>query len=285
LLVTSARGGFVGIYNFDDPAVSNRGIIAKAKFSLPDLVAGRQYTTLYASSYPLVTDSHVRHHNTALEEPLFKFSSEDRICTISIPSYETTTPLVRIRLFIHLRVFFGLDPHVCTFLEEHQGSLVPWEVWGPRNTRWCLKNWKSYAYASYGLKSIDAFPGPSDSTNDLPPRFARCRLRLRDFNPFATSGPEPAGDVSLEEWRKGRVIREPLCIPAGSFFAKDVVSYLPYREVITEEFFDLMEAIIDDNQIILKEVMLFCPDFSCNLRDFDHQRDVGNGDKLTVLRF
>jgi hypothetical protein len=108
---------------------------------------------------------------------------------------------------------------------------------------------------------------------------------LRDFNPFATSGPEPAGDVSLEEWRKGRVIREPLCIPAGSFFAKDVVSYLPYREVITEEFFDLMEAIIDDNQIILKEVMLFCPDFSCNLRDFDHQRDVGNGDKLTVLRF
>ena len=76
----------------------------------------------------------------------------------------------------------------------------------------------------------------------------------------------------MYRWKNGEkaASSENLCIPAGSFFAKDVVSYLPYREVITKEFFDLMEAIIDDNQIILKEVMLFCPDFSCNSRDFDH---------------
>jgi hypothetical protein len=83
------------------------------------------------------------------------------------------------------------------------------------------------------------------------------RLRVRDFNPFATLADEPAGDASLEDWRKGRIVREPLCIAAGPFFAKDVESHLPYREVITEELFDLTEVMIDDNQIVLKKVMLF----------------------------
>jgi hypothetical protein len=78
-----------------------------------------------------------------------------------------------------------------------------------------------------------------------------------DFNPYALATSLSDDDAALEAWQKGRVVTEASRIPRGNFFLKDVESHLPYREVVTEESFDLTEVMMDANQIVLLKVALF----------------------------
>jgi len=78
-----------------------------------------------------------------------------------------------------------------------------------------------------------------------------------DFNPYALATSVSDDDAALEAWQKGKAVTETSCIPAGNFFMRDVESRLPYREVVTEESFDLTEVMMDANQIVLLKVALF----------------------------
>lgn len=83
------------------------------------------------------------------------------------------------------------------------------------------------------------------------------RLRLRDFNSYAFGSSTSDNDVTMEAWRRGRVESESSWMSAGRFFTQDVESFLPYREVVTEETFDLTEVMLDENQIVLLKALLF----------------------------
>ena len=154
-------------------------------------------------------------------------------------------------LFIHSRIFFGLDSDVSAFLKESQGNTIPWKFWGPQNTRWYPADWSGWRYSSYGLKVVDSVR--QDENLESRDR----RIRLRDYNSYALGSFDSDDDETLQPWQKGMVVKEISHIHAPDFFAEDVESHLPYREVITEQLFDFSEVIMDEIQIVLLKVLHF----------------------------
>lgn len=252
ILVTSSSDGIITIYEFEDPAISNSGLICKGDFQLPVLTCRYSYGFMYTSCHPVGSDAfHSRTPIPSLQASLFCPSPDDRICSIYIPLQQATGPTVSSHtLIIHIRVFTGLDPVVSIFLDAHPGAPVPWTVWGPQNTRWCPEDFRTMVFASYGLKVIASVPEPFNSTDNV--EILGTKLRLRDFNPYTF--PTPVNDAELEDWQKGWVVTTPLCILAGDIFAQEVESRLPYREVISERRFHVTEAMMDGNQIVLLKV-------------------------------
>jgi hypothetical protein len=252
ILTTNSSAGFIGIYEFEDPAISGDGLKLKGRFRLPSLAVGCSYNFMNTSCYPVADNTwHSRSPIPSLQESLFRPSPDDLICAIYIPVQQLGGPTLSHTLFIHIRVFIGLDPIVSTFLEEQRDIPVPWSVWGPQNTRWCRGDLITIGYASYGLKVIDSFDSIDDVTGTM-----GARLRLRDFNPYAF--PPSKSDVELGDRPRGKVITEPFRFPAGEIFAEEVESRLPYREVISEECFrNFTEVMMDGNQIVLLKVTYY----------------------------
>jgi len=254
-LVTCPSHGYIELYGFDDPAVSHsNGPTSKGIFELPMLQPGCSYSYLHANFYPVVGHPHMLNPISSLERPLFYPSQEDRICAVHIPLQSDFGHPIKSTLLIHSRVFFELDPCVSASSEESQPR--PWDAWGPQNTRWYPTDWSGWRYASYGLKVIDTAGQGSDLDSDDVAEVSDRRLRLRDFNPYALATSISDDDEALEAWQKGRVVTESSWIPAGGFFKSNVESHLPYREVMTEELFDLTEVIMDENHIVLLKVVL-----------------------------
>ncbi|EKM77357.1 hypothetical protein AGABI1DRAFT_130443 [Agaricus bisporus var. burnettii JB137-S8] len=52
-------------------------------------------------------------------------------------------------------------------------------------------------------------------------------------------------------WGKRRVVREPSITPVKGVFKKDVVSWLPYTEVVSEETFEVTDVMMDDCRLLL----------------------------------
>lgn len=113
------------------------------------------------------------------------------------------------------------------------------------------------------------------------------RIRIRDWNPYtirrAQMGLEPTTEPEDVQMRhdndkgKGkaratdspvgngvmrgcaRLVTEPSRIPAGTAFVEDIVSYLPYREVVSEEAVEVSDVMMDDARVLcLKVRPLFC---------------------------
>jgi hypothetical protein len=253
ILVTCPHSGLIVLYDFHAPAVSYNGLICKGRFSLPLLQLGSSYSLLFASSHPPASGTYSP--IPSLEKSLFYPSPEDRICSVCIPLRDALGTYGMFTLYIHIRVFLGLDPHVSSFLSECEDDSVPWDVWGPQNSRWCPSDWSGWRYASYGLRVIDSIVDPLD-TESVEAEIPERRLRLRDFNSYAFANSILEDSDPLEAWQKGRVVTESSRIPAGTIFLEDVESHLPYREVITEKRFDITEVMMDENQIVLLKVLL-----------------------------
>ena len=208
---------------------------------------------MYADTFPLVTRPWAPNPIPPLHHPLFSPSPENRICVVYIPLFDHFGNRFPTSLFIHSRVFFGLDPGVSAFLKESQGNTIPWKFWGPQNTRWYPTDWSGWRYSSYGLKVIDSVRQDEDLES------ADRRIRLRDYNSYAFASLDSDDDKTLQPWQKGTVVKESSYIHAPFFFAEEVESYLPYREVLTEEIFDFSEIIMDEIQIVLFKVLDFYP--------------------------
>lgn len=114
----------------------------------------------------------------------------------------------------------------------------------------------------------------------LPPGLRR--LRIRDYNPYVArqhaesleaifsrqskgKGKSRAQDHNTtplhEDHRchntsrfKGRLVTEPSRIPAKGVFENDVVSYLPYHEVISRDIFNVTDVMLDESRILLLKV-------------------------------
>ncbi|KAH9478417.1 hypothetical protein JR316_0008872 [Psilocybe cubensis] len=88
-------------------------------------------------------------------------------------------------------------------------------------------------------------------------------LRIRDFNPY--SFPKAAdpmtfrvtdgkGKQKAEEktrWRVPRLVVEPSTTPVKGVFKQDIVSSLPYMEVVSEEAFEVTDVMMDDCRLLL----------------------------------
>ncbi|KIK68585.1 hypothetical protein GYMLUDRAFT_36043 [Collybiopsis luxurians FD-317 M1] len=204
---------------------------------------------------------------------------------------------------------------------------IPWEVWGPQNTRWfrdCLS--KDWQRSIYGLRAVDCVLdrtaseelihrnsiGPDDDSDDEDedgdetgddslifindvavsagdieshmglsgtlPKF----LRMRDFNPYSiaktmdelamddtvkdppssqssespisSSSPcDGSGirDVIRDRGGYRRVVTTASKTNARGVFRKNIISCLPYVEVISEEAFNVNEVMIDDSRLLL----------------------------------
>ncbi|KAF8830480.1 hypothetical protein HHX47_DHR2000810 [Lentinula edodes] len=216
---------------------------------------------------------------------------------------------------------------------------IPWEAWGPQNTRWFLEHLsKDWQRSIYGLRTADCVVdraalegllhrdgsrdlsgnsenrhGDSDSDNEgnggdesdededafifdeavgdiesqlgctsTLPKF----LRVRDFNPYSiskaleeeeeipgTQDPplprtpcSPSYDVQeiggcspdMIRDRGGyrRVVNGPTKVNVRGVFRENIVSCLPYVEVISKDTFNVNEIMMDDCRLLLIKVRL-----------------------------
>jgi hypothetical protein len=68
------------------------------------------------------------------------------------------------------------------------------------------------------------------------------------------------GTTDSVQWGKRRVVREPSVTPVRGVFKRDVVSWLPYTEVVSEETFEVTDVMMDDCRLLLLKV---CFSFLC----------------------
>lgn len=106
------------------------------------------------------------------------------------------------------------------------------------------------------------------------PSSQRRYLRIRNFNSFVFKdfdllNSAPASN-KLEEgrsdqenstvrgtgWNKPRLITEPSTTPVKGVFTQDIVSWLPYTEVISEETYEVTDVMMDDSRLLLLKVRL-----------------------------
>lgn len=240
-LVTSPNGGSLDVYKFDDPATNEQFPTSKQRFHLPTLVSTSCYIPdMRASAYALRSDMGATNPvSPSYNMPLFSPAPEAQIYDIGVVVFDDILQRVITQdtLLVHSRVF----------VQSANGGLsVPWGAWGPRNSRWFHETHPHW-YKSYGLKVIGLCDEPGDQLRNISGR----KLRLLDFNPYATT--------SLDDSTKYPIVTGPstmVGVLEHSRFTQDVVTYLPYREVEIEERFDLTELMMDGDQIVVKKVML-----------------------------
>lgn len=75
LIATSSRR-FIEIFKFDDPAISDGGMVSIIRFDLPNLAGARQYGFIHARLYPMEAHSRVKNPSSSIERPAY-FPSPD----------------------------------------------------------------------------------------------------------------------------------------------------------------------------------------------------------------
>jgi hypothetical protein len=137
--------------------------------------------------------------------------------------------------FVNSSTFFSYPEYIPT--------LIPWEVWGPHNTRWFPGN---QDHAIYGCRTVGTVSCETDDGWRLD---WRKRLMVKDFNLGFVQGEEKG-------LRRRVVLGESVTRMIGATNS-NVVSSLPYTEVVSEEKFDVTEVMMDDRTLLLFKVSIF----------------------------
>lgn len=250
-IVTPA--GLIEVWSFEDPSTSQSVPSPKAKFELPKLADGYLYWYLAMSANP--TTGYIPHHHMlSAIKPTYHPIPDERIIAFCLyilnPNGINMFPHSYV-FFVNAGTFLHPPPAVTEFINkaENPDASVPWEIWGPQNTRWFPEdsNATDWQHALYGYRAVDAM-GSYASLSD------KRKIRVRDFNPYNLTRITEADDDD-DGWR-GQVVQEPSMIPARDAFAYDVVSTLPYREIESEESFPVTDVMMDDCRVLLLKVRL-----------------------------
>jgi len=143
---------------------------------------------------------------------------------------------------------FDFFVHASTFLNSYSlppQTPVSWEIWGPQNTRWFQPHdGQALHQALHGQRV--AIPckmwGERESER---------RLWVRDFNPNAVR--RSVYGQMAKGW-KCRAVTTPSTTFTEGFYEKNIISSLPYTEIISEETFSTDEAMIGCSQLLLQKV-------------------------------
>ena len=129
--------------------------------------------------------------------------------------------------------------------EAGRSALLPWEIWGPANTR--ILEHDSVTWGS--------LVGERRATvGQLLPT----RITIRDYNPsrvrhaLALAGGEAGREVTLECGSVVKVVKETSAYRGGEWFLDDIESSLPYVETVTPYLG--CESIFMDEDNLLAEV-------------------------------
>lgn len=117
---------------------------------------------------------------------------------------------------------------------------VPWKEWGPKNTRWIESEHRSVRQSLSGTRCAIS-------------KWAGGRVRLLDFNPERLS--LFAERLAAEEKVTGWVVNSPSTISARKYFKENIVSHLPYFEIMGEGAKGTV--LIDDQWVVQTQVYLF----------------------------
>ena len=63
---------------------------------------------------------------------------------------------------------------------------------------------------------------------------------------------------NMTRWAKPRLVTEPSTTPVKGVFTQDIVSWLPYTEVISEETYEVTDVMMDDSRLLLLKVRPNC---------------------------
>ncbi|KAG2358931.1 hypothetical protein BDR07DRAFT_1379060 [Suillus spraguei] len=132
---------------------------------------------------------------------------------------------------ISTRVFFNLNSEPV----GEKAMTIPWQNWGPTNTRVFPDSWK---VCVSGNRVLHAFPAGTRS---------RYKLHMMDFSPLGVERRQGLG----------RVVREPSAAKIHEP-GKTLITSLPYVEVVSDRVFDAIELIgmwIDRDRIYLAKMM------------------------------
>ncbi|KAK7044568.1 F-box domain-containing protein [Favolaschia claudopus] len=215
--------------------------------------------------------------------------------------------------------------HVRSLISAPDVRTVPWDEWGPENTRWFDEALSTdWQHALYGLKTVECIdpdnpprPVPTDPGDGFdydvadpadeqtpadapaapaPPTVAdlltggfdvvddentmdnisrrrlrpvKRNLRIRDYNPFALRlGSQETVNATEEGCGKGkgkaeefasdslwtrRVVTTSSTTPSRGVFIADIVSSLPYSEVVSKEKYNVTDVMMDDCRVLLMQ--------------------------------
>jgi hypothetical protein len=246
-IIIVTPGGFIELWYFQDPSISKSTPFPKARYALPPLAQGFIYWYIAMSANP--TTGHVSSIDVlSSAKTLYYPHPDERI-------YAFCITLLNSNQLDGLAYFYVFFVNIHTFLHPSQAILeymaasvkpddpIPWEIWGPHNTRWFSENISTeWQHSLHGYRTVDIVDTPMAPGG-------KQNLRIRDFNPYALARTIRDG----ANWR-GRVVRESSTILAEDAFDQDVVSHLPYCEIISEDTFDVTDVMMDDGRILLLKV-------------------------------
>jgi hypothetical protein len=154
------------------------------------------------------------------------------IIAINVELTDNKTDLRSFDFFVNVRTFLK-----SSFPSSLQ-SPIPWEAWGPQNTRWFPGD---DGHSLHGQRAVDTVTGVGNKR----------RLRVRDFNPSAVWR---SAQGQMEKGWKCRAVTTPSTMLTEGAYEKDVVSSLPYTEVVSEETFRTDTVLMDGSRLLLFEV-------------------------------
>ncbi|KAG2137484.1 hypothetical protein DEU56DRAFT_803852 [Suillus clintonianus] len=219
-----------------------------AKLSLPSLTNHFSYTEAFTGEY--IFPSSLLPYSRESYQPSCSFhpSTDDQLIAIHVSAFPMDTSTIDLRrysFFILRSAILELESlFACTYGQPTlNGPTLLWSTWGPRHTTWFRRqsneDWES---SLYGFRVIEPIRNsPSDLSRE--PR----RLRIRDFNPHI-AGNYHAQDKS--DWR-GQLVQGELTSTISYPFGEPLGSALSYREIVSEELFDLDEALMDESRILM----------------------------------
>jgi hypothetical protein len=157
--------------------------------------------------------------------------------------------------------YFDFFVKVSTFLKPSFPSTlqtpVPWEAWGPPNTRWFQLDRQAFCrphrQTLHGQRAADTVPcevlGECESGNNNVRK--EQRLRVRDFNPNAV---RRSALGQMEKGWKCQAVTAPSTTFTEGAYEENIISSLPYTEVISEETFHTSGVMIGGSQLLLPRV-------------------------------
>jgi hypothetical protein len=258
--------GFIELWQFEDPSISESMPFAKAKYALPQLAPGFIYWYMAMSANP--TTGYVPPTDIlSSAKPLCYPCPDERIhafCIYLLNSNQLDGLAHPYVFFVNIHTFLHPSQPILDFMAK-SNEPIPWGAWGPHNTRWFSENISTdWQHALHGYRTVEIVDPPTQDTVVTQPK-----LRLRDFNPYALARMKEVGE-DCEGWR-GRVVREPSTISAQDAFTHDVVSYLPYREIVSEDTFNVTDVMMDDGRILLLQVSNISGDVLIDILTIDSE--------------
>ncbi|KAG2072257.1 hypothetical protein BDR04DRAFT_1096840 [Suillus decipiens] len=202
-------------------------------YSISDMSRKPQLLACYSLPFPMANTRcllpiHVTAHSSQIQmqaqQTMWTSDPEHRLLC-----YVTLRP--RLVFVISTKVFFDLDSEPV----GEKAVTIPWQNWGPTNTRVFPDSWK---VCVSGNRVLHAFPAGTRS---------RYKLHMMDFSPLGVERRQGLG----------RVVREPSATETHEP-GKTLTTSLPYVEVVSDRVFDATELIgmwIDRDRIYLAKMM------------------------------